>query len=859
MNVKARILGVFLVVGLGQTVYGDIADVLQKSERTALRTINQEREEEFAFLEREIKRVGEGHFNLERLEAQAADSHSVYRKTDRTPADIVLRSSEALLDHLLKNAVADPKLHALKRELVNWKQRSANIDLSKREDVVSSFNALCAIRRKIIFLNPKLDFNRIIFLNHWHQRYGRGEIHMVDQYFGFNARKGGGLCILENPFSDSPRAYRILQDQPVANGRTQGKSLADGAFNSLELDYDAKKVYFGWTAAQSHKMDKSADWSTQRWPYHEISTRPSYMHYYWAPERVFHIHSADLQTGEVTRLTDGALNEYDPCVLPDGRIAFISERIDGNQRCGQRWAPTATLHAMEPDGSDIVPLSYHETNEWHPSVDNDGKLIYSRWDYVDRDNLVAHHVWECFPDGRDPRSYHGNYPLVREARPCAELSPRAIPSSNKIVAVAAPHHGLSYGSLVTIDRTVPDDGLMSQVKRITPEVRFPESEYAPGFHHEHRMSGDIHAAECYGSPWPIDETTFLCVYTREGKHHGLYLVDIFGNKELLWVDREMPVLDPMPLMPRKRPPVIPVLTHQSKKSRPTGEPAPVDGEVVVMNVYDAEHKVPDSVSVKWLRVVNIFPKSNAFMEQPKIGWVQEAIARGSLGIVPVEADGSVYFKMPAGVNVYFQLLDSNKCAVQTMRSATYVHPGEMLSCTGCHENKSSATPNPKTAMVAALKRPPSKLRREPSGSYPLTFPRLVQPVLDAKCVACHATEKRAPDLSTEVVSHGWTKSYERLSRFAWGRHGGNGTMMRRNGGSYSTPMQVGAYASKLYTKLAKGHHGVQLTDEEMLRITLWLDLNSVFYGAYDHTEAQAKGKRVLPRLGLPVNFAEYLH
>ena len=121
---------------------------------------------------------------------------------------------------------------------------------------------------------------------------------------------------------------------------------------------------------------------------------------------------------------------------------------------------------MKPDGTDIIPISYHETNEWNPSVDNDGKIVYTRWDYVDRDDCIAHHLWTCYPDGRDPRSPHGNYPLPltydakdkrdgRRARPNGEWNIRAIPGSHRYVATASGHHTHSFGELVVIDTEHP--------------------------------------------------------------------------------------------------------------------------------------------------------------------------------------------------------------------------------------------------------------------------------------------------------------------------------------------------------------------------------------------------------------------
>ena len=146
--------------------------------------------------------------------------------------------------------------------------------------------------------------------------------------------------------------------------------------------------------------------------------------------------------------------------------------------------------------------------------------------------------------------------------------------------------------------------------------------------------------------------------------------------------------------------------------------------------------VPEKLNkeIKELRIVNIFPKATPRTNDPNIGCGNQTLTRGVLGTVPVEDDGSVHFKMPTGISVYFQALDENGIVVQTMRSSTYVHPGETLACIGCHERKSS-TPKAGRKLPTAIKRAPSEIKPEAVGSYPLSFPRLVQPVLDKKCAA----------------------------------------------------------------------------------------------------------------------------
>ena len=189
----------------------------------------------------------------------------------------------------------------------------------------------------------------------------------------------------------------------------------------------------------------------------------------WSPTASYHIFKIAADGTNLVQLTDGPWDDFDPCFLPGGRVALISERRGGYLRCG-RCCPTYTLFSMEADGSDLLCLSYHETHEWQPSVDNNGMIVYTRWDYVDRDSDIAHHLWTCYPDGRDPRAWHGNYPRRRESRPWIEQNIRAIPGSQKYVATAAAHHGHAFGSLVLVDPRVPDDGAMSQLTRLTPEV-----------------------------------------------------------------------------------------------------------------------------------------------------------------------------------------------------------------------------------------------------------------------------------------------------------------------------------------------------------------------------------------------------
>lgn len=664
--------------------------------------------------------------------------------------------------------------------------------------------------RQIARCNPLLDFDKILFIK---RHAAKGVFHMCDQYYGFNGVRGGGLYVLSNPWGPNPQLTDLMEGAVVTQGRLKGRSLQGGVFLSPELSYDGRSILFAWSAGRGKDLE-------------------------WTPESCYHIFKINSDGTNLVQLTDGPWNDFDPCFLPNGRIVFISERRGGYLRCG-RHCPVYTMYSMAPDGSDIICMSFHETHEWHPSVDNDGMIVYTRWDYVDRDTNIAHHIWSCFPDGRDPRSFHGNYPLRRETRPWMEMSIRAIPGSHKYVATAAAHHGHAFGSLVMIDQRLHDDRAASQLTRLTPDVPFPEAE---------RHIRPIKDCMVYATPWPLSEDDYLCVYDPAARNHGIYWIDHFGNRELIYRDPEIACLSPIPLRARRRPPVIPTKTRQSRPTLAQEADGPQE-TIAVMNVYDSDFDWPAGSKVTALRVVQALPKTTPPPNQPRIGVANQTNARAVLGTVPVEADGSAYFEAPVGKAIYFQALDEHGMAIQSMRSATYVHPGEQLTCIGCHEPKRRLGRTP-GVLPLAMERAPSVIRPEVDGSNPFNYVRLVQPVLDRNCVDCHQREE-ALDLRGIVEGkHGWTRSYTNLAEtYGFYFHVSNGSINSGvHGGSRTIPGKFGARASALLEFTGPAHYGVKLSEEDLHRLVLWLDCNSEFYGSYENTVAQARGEIVLPTL-----------
>lgn len=638
------------------------------------------------------------------------------------------------------------------------------------------------LKRYIAFKNPLLDssagegqgFDQLLFVKRLPGTYS----HMCDQYFGRNARPGGGVFILESLRHGGPSRNVV------------GNQLPEGSFLSPVLSYDARRILFAYRKGRVETPE----------------------------DAYYHLYEINVDGTGLHQLTSGSYDDFDGCYLPSGQIVFVSTRRGGYGRCHGRPVPLYTLHLMEADGSNLHTLSFNEANEWNPSVLDDGRIVYTRWDYVDRHAVLFQSLWTILQDGTNPQALYGN----NSPNPNCTFHPRQIPGSHKVCSLAGAHHSFTAGSVITVDNRAGFDGL-KPVTRITPEVAFPESEGWP--------------QTCYETPYPLSESYYLAAYSfdpiyTEGRlnppnQFGLYLVDRFGNRELLSRDPAISSISPIPLAPRKKPPAL------SGTGRPGGQS---EGTFVVLNVYEGIEKLAKG-SVKALRVVRILPKQTPLADGPRMGLAGQETGKLVLGTVPVEPDGSAYFKAPARVPLLFQTLDQEGMAIHTMRSLTYLQPGETLTCIGCHEPR-NLTPSSKP--VEAARRPPSLIRPAPDGSAPLSFPRLVQPVLDKHCISCHnANKPEAKPVLTGEPTQQFTRSYEALMNLG-------GEMVSRfaawNGVINTSPDTFGARGSKLIRMLKAGHYGVKLDKESWERLATWLDSNALFYGTF-LPEEQAKQQR----------------
>jgi hypothetical protein len=462
---------------------------------------------------------------------------------------------------------------------------------------------------------------------------------------------------------------------------------------------------------------------------------------------------------------------------------------------------------MDASGGNLRQISAFENFEWTPSVDHQGRILYARWDYVDRNAMPFMSLWSTMPDGTAPQALFGNY----TRKPHAIFEARAIPNSRKIIFTASAHHSNTGGSLVLLDPNRGSDG-EGPMTRLTPEVPFPEVEAWPKTY--------------FVNPLPLSEEHYLVAWSdrplertgppAEAADIGIYLFDAFGNLNLIYRDPEISCMYPLPVRRRSVPPVL---------SSPVDWDGPEEARMLVLDVYQGLESISRG-TIRSLRIVGVPAKNHPVMNAPVLGVTQDDPGKFVMGTVPVEADGSAHFRVPSGVSFFLQVLDTEGMAVQTMRSATYLQPGQQYTCVGCHEPRNTA---PANVTPLAASREPSKITPGVEGSWPLDFDMLVQPVMEQHCVRCHKP-------GTEGAAFDLTAGHLHQSLIYYGQPSLATRVMTRYRQGRSTAGECVARTSPLVKLLKGGHYEVQLADDDWQRLYTWLDTYGQRLGSFSEDQ-----------------------
>lgn len=529
---------------------------------------------------------------------------------------------------------------------------------------------------------------------------------------------------------------------------------------------------------------------------------------------------------------------YDACYLPDGKIIFASTATYEGVPCVGGNSYVANLYRMNPDGTGVRRITYDQDASWHPAVMENGRVLYTRWEYTDSAHYFSRVLMNMNPDGTDQKAFYGS----NSYWPNSLFFARQIPGHpTKFVGTVTGHHSHSKGGAMCLFDVSKGrheaDGAIQLItgrgKKVEPLVIDNLARaYDPMFFH----------------PYPLSDKYFLAV---TGK--SVYLVDVFDNMLCLKSsDKNGGYWEPIPLRNVERPAIAPERVDYDSD----------EATVLINDIYVGPglKGVPRG-TVKKVRLYRYEygprHKGGHYSMGMEAGWDAKQV----LGTAKVEDDGSANFKVPANTPFAIQPLDEQGKALQLMRSWTVAMPGERLSCVGCHESQN----------MPPIGRPTKAMFRESSELEPFhgptrgfSFKREVQPVIDKYCVSCH-------DGSKDLDSKGRDKE----GRYAVAdRVIGTGSntgkkfaecgipdfsdprsarrmlhpYVRRNGpeGDYHllTPLEFHADTSELVQMLQKGHHNVQLDDEAWERLITWIDLNAPYHGTW--TEAGAN-KKILER------------
>ncbi len=554
-------------------------------------------------------------------------------------------------------------------------------------------------------------------------------------------RAGGRLCTLNVETGKTT----ILVDDPK------------GSVRDPAVGYDGKTILFSWRKAG---------------------------------EKTFHLHAIKADGSNLRQLTEGIYDDIEPCWLPGGGIMFVSGRCKRWVNC---WlTQVGVLYRCDADGKNIRQISANIEHDNTPWVLPDGRILYQRWEYVDRSQVHYHHLWTANPDGTGQMVYFGNMHAGN-----VFIDAKPIPGTEKVLMIRSPGHGrrehAGHVAIVT-DRHGPDD--LSAMRDVSKQGNCRD-------------------------PWPLTEDAFLVAIGRD-----LLLMDAAGGTAKVYslpkqFGGRCELHEPRPLVSRKRERVIPSRV----------DPSSATGELILIDAYFGRNM--DGVEkgdIKKLLVLETLSKPINFTGgMDPISYGGTFTLERIVGTVPVEKDGSAYMKLPANRALFFVALDENDLSVKRMQSFLTVMPGEVTSCVGCHEARGTSTGAMRKdlARLDAMQRPASAPKPIEGIPDVFDFPRDIQPILEKHCVKCHRCEKRCGGVTlTGDRGPMFSLSYAALTirkQVADGRN--------RPKSNYP-PRALGTAASPLMKKIDGSHHDVTLSARERDMIRYWIESAAAYPGTY---------------------------
>ena len=656
------------------------------------------------------------------------------------------------------------------------------------------------------------NVKKILFI----KRYTFHSSHFYTDFIDGCGRFGGNLSVLDR---ETGEVTDLIPE------------MKHGIFGRFDLHFDANRIVFDWKEGEGKgfrifEIDIDPVTGARAGAPRQLTFPPD--------DEAERIKKYDNhQNGGTARMYYHQTDDMHPCYLPDGGIVFTSSRCEYGTLCdAPDHLASAILHRMDADGGNMEQLTNSAVSEFSPSVMQDGRILYTRWEYVDKGQLGIKCLWAMRPDGSGSVEIYGNDIHL----PPTFLHGRQIPGqSNMFVMLGTPHYPQSgIGTVIRVD-TTQNIRTRAPMTYITPYVDVRQE---PGWNHYENGKWSRHTrGPLYMDPHPLSENLFLVAHNPDKKWddpkaYGLYLLNTTGVHQTIHVDPEISCWQPTPLRVRTVPPVL---------STPRDETLAAKQLAVcfVHDIYQGMQGI-ERGDVKYIRVMEQIPRPwDCRQFWDGVGHT-DLISRGTAlaakamhGVVPVYEDGSAHFYVPADRNIYFQALDKNFMELQRERTYVNYRPGEKRSCVGCHEQPNNLPAAQRSTI--AMKRTPVMPGPQPgdtTGQQVIHFPSYVQPVLDKHCVTCHGgSEPEGGFDLTGAMTDRFSRSYENIMKRGllktyreasdWG------------GSPYSPPKTIGSHASKFIMALREGeqHKDLNLPLEDFARLATCVDASGVYYGS----------------------------
>ena len=680
------------------------------------------------------------------------------------------------------------KYQPMLNELVQLQQKGFSGIYKGDEQAIADARKALDNKKAILLGNPLLDPDKIV---------------AVRYKLGSTARQAmaPSLGTQANNWSNQESARRSGFDAEIVElsnlrGDMQMKSIfkpivPDASIADLRMHWNADRVMFTTLMGENDK----------RWNLYEVKLDGT------GCKKLIENEEPDLEF-------------YDGTYLPDGRIVANSNIGYQGVPCVSGDDPVGNMVLYTPEQKNLRRLTFDQDANWNPVVMNNGRVMYTRWEYTDLTHYYSRIVMHMNPDGTENKALYGSGSMF----PNSTFDIQPLPGhGSAFVGIISGHHGVARsGRLIIFDPTKGRKNVQGMVQEIP---------------HRNRPIQELIKDELVNGVWPqfvkptpLNDKYFLVAAKLDPQSlWGLYLVDIYDNVTCLMQAEGEGYISPILVKETKTPPAIPDRVKLNEK----------EATIFIQDIYEGEGLlgIPRG-TVKELRLhayeyAYVKTRSDHNWHGIQSGWDIKRL----LGTVPVEEDGSAIFKVPANTPISIQPIDKDGVAVQWMRSWVTGQPGEVVSCIGCHEDQNQI-PIPKRVMASQKAAVP--LKAPEGGVRSFTFDLEIQPILDRACIACHNGEGKAFDLrGGKKDKLGYGTSYLNIHPYVH-RQGGEGDMV------VLQPYEYHPNTSELVRILKKGHHNVKLTDAEWLKLYNWIDYNAPDKGYFD---ANVLGKEIIPYQG----------